>query len=210
MQGIDYHIHINHFLDKLPDCIDDLLSQNFRFKEATLLRNGNKSPLWLIAKKLQSAEERDETYKKVLALVQSDRSFSGYMESETVVYDEIITDVLAFNDLSMFPISDINLIDKPKSADIHIYRDKATRDKLDDLLENNGFYEVQTNDKKIWTLLIEDCKDSKYLYSKLYDYFKISGGVLELELEYIKDLNVLSKNYSLPQFIKPISFKYAT
>ena len=82
------------------------------------------------------------------------------------------------------------------------------RDKLDDLLEDNGFYEVHTKNKKIWTLLIRDIKDSQFLYNQFNDYFKKTGGIIELELELIKDLNIFPEDYLLPDFIRPVSFSY--
>ena len=209
MRKVEYHIHVNHFEKNLPDCVGNLLSLGFNIKESSLIRNDIESPLWLIAKKVENSTERDELYKEVFSLVEGDKSFRGYIESETVSENNVIKydPANGFKNCSLFPINKVKFQDCVKTADIHIYRDKTNNlDALDILLEDNGFYEVRTPDKKIWTLLIKDISSSQTLLNNLHAYFKNTGGILELELELIKELKIFPNSYSLPAFIKPVSF----
>jgi hypothetical protein len=77
-------------------------------------------------------------------------------------------------------------------------------DELDRILEQFGFYEVQTANKRIWTLLLSDVSQSLSLYDYLKSYFNQMGGILELELEFIKELQVLPSDYLLPKCLKTI------
>ncbi len=207
MQNVEYHVHVNHFEEEPPNCLKELTALGFTVKESCLVNESKKGPLWLIAKKMASSRDRDEYYEKASILAKNDRSFRGYIEAETVPSDNVtIFDTKISNGASLpFPIKNVRTVSFPKTADIHVYMDKkGHNDQLDRILEQYGFYEVQTPNKKIWTLLLSDVPLSLRVYQYLKSYFNQTGGILELELEFIKTLQVLPGDYLLPKCIKTV------
>ncbi len=208
MYRADYHIHVNHFADAPPDCLSVLSTQGFKVTPASLVQPFEKSGLWLIAKKVCSAAERDSVYSSALAIVRADPTFRGYVESESAAFDYVcqFKSDAAFRPLEPFPIEKIVHASKEKVADIHVYRCRAERDRLDELFEASGFYLVETDRKKIWTLLIAEIKHAGQLYKRLASYFATTGGVQELELEIINAMELVPKTYNLPALITPVRF----
>ncbi len=212
LKGVEYHIHVNHFGENRPHCLANLEQTGFAVRKSVLINGDQESSLWLIAKKVKTSACRDETYTAALKLLKSDTSFTGYIESETVANNNVTTfDLVPGTRPDLcgqdFPMANVTFVSGLKTADIHIYRRKEfPRDQLDLLLEKNGFYEVQTHSKTIWTALLSDVRDAQVLYRMLVGYLSTVRGALEVELEIINEIEIVPKNFSLPGNIKSLKF----
>lgn len=208
MHRAEYHIHVNHFTDSPPNCLTALSELGFKVTRAALVQPFHRSSVWLIARKVAAASERDSIYASALSIVRSDPTFFGYIEAESAAFDYVsqFKSDSAFRPLKPFPIDKFVNATKEKVADIHIYRCRAERDRLDELFEASGFYLVETDRKKIWTLLLSEIKYAGQLYRRLFDYFATTGGVLELELEIINAMELVPRDYTLPAIVTPVRF----
>lgn len=207
MSSTQYHIHVNHFATNLPTSIDQLERLGFKATPAYLVRDGQKSALWLIAKKVSLPLIRDSVYQSARDIIKDDVSFEGYIESETVASNCVTTfEMHSFSASQPFPLHRVNSFCAGKVADIHIYRPRGCHDALDSLLEANGFYLVETERKKIWTLLLPELRQAAEAYRQLRHYFKTCGGIIELELEVINKLEVVPQNWMVPAFLRPTAF----
>ena len=61
-------------------------------------------------------------------------------------------------------------------------------DALDAALENAGFYEVRSQEERIWTLLAGEMESARTLFEELSRLFSITGGVSKIELETVRAL----------------------
>jgi len=187
-----FHIHANHFGEKLPRSFADLEGVGFSAKAATIFSDKQPSPLWLMGAFPHSAAERDDVYSQALEIIKNDNSFLGYMEHETLTPNftnrfeptEFIPKVL-------FPIQkSVSLTPGKKRADVHVFREHGEPDELDKILASKAFYEVHTTNSKIWTLLIQSMPEFHYLQSVLPEYFEKVGGIKKLEFEIVGRVDV--------------------
>jgi hypothetical protein len=153
-----------------------------------------------------------EVWRKAKEILEKDREFVGYVESETVLLDKFVykgepslinsPNFEAF-DSHKFMLRPPELIevssDNRKACDIHIKRTLAPLDKLDYFFLYNGYYLVVTpRGNKILTIQPESFQDGKVAYEALICHLKDVGGFKQIDME-------ITGNY----FRKPFDFKVA-
>ena len=143
----------------------------------------------------ENRHQLNEVWRRVLAVINADENFRGYIEAETVPDSHRrIFEERPFEPVAEFPFPACK---KPhelpagqfKASDIHIARSlDRSRDELDDLLRDHNFYEVHWRDgngeaERIFTYQTEYAADAKSVYQMLCDYLEKVGGPKQLDLE---------------------------
>ena len=206
MLNVDFHIHINTIATELDSYTKKkVLQLGFRYKAAKIFINKEKGVekyrdkqyLGLYSCNVKTSKQRDFIFNQSIQLLRSTNHFNGYIESESVA-DGLVEkfEPSHFINKSVFPLKGLQMVQKRKKADIHIYRPlSAGEDLLHYLLLDNNFYEVQTSTKRIYTIELESMKSAKVMYKLLHGYFIDCGGILELECEVVNDLELSADDF---------------
>lgn len=202
---IEFHLHINHFGPALPKVLDILRDRRGFSPACDQLKEGGKtSPLWIVTKKLDTRDEANEEFSNALKLMREDETMHGYMECEMVTDGSIARfEEKPYDDIHEFPLSRPEFVVAPRGADIHIFRDLETPyDELDVRLEKAGFYEVATDEERIWTFLMQDANDAERLFQALAAHFEVAGGISKIEKEIVQMLETSPQTFVLKEVAK--------
>ena len=142
--------------------------------------------------------------------IREDHQFKGYIESETAVEkrfdkEDYNLDLGALSKLE-FPFRPCELVvvlpEEHKAADIHIKRAlDLPRDRLDELLLENNFYEVVTPRNRLFTLQTLSANDGKVAYKKLVDYFSVVHGIKQIDFEITHGFYKQPFDFPVPQLL---------
>lgn len=136
----------------------------------------------------ETAERRHDLFEKAMQILTEANDFIGYIESEIIPPDfQVAFRRRQFNRSAQIPLKRLDLIktEKNKIADLHI---KVPLDLAEVCLETEfariGCYFVETPKRnRIYTIQFLSHLDGKAVFSLLKEFFKESGGVVELTYE---------------------------
>jgi len=195
-----HHVHINHFGDSPPDTIEEIKRSGFSVKETVSCLENKKRKMWLMGYEYDDGNVSLGIYRVAVAILLKDPTFHGYMELEMLLPGyEMTFEEKKYNPRREFPIREVRFVDGKKKADVHIFRDyDGQGDRLDQLLLDNGFYEVRTPKSRIWTLLVGSLSEFHHYRRILPEYFRAAGGVKKLEFEIVGRMDA-SPGFELPK-----------
>jgi len=205
VSGKNHHVHANvrKLGAKTPSLFE---AAGFALDPFVECENSYAPPIHYSVECDDSAEAR-AAWGSAVGIVQEDPDFEGYIEFETLSprFEAPIARK-PYEPHRSFPFQGFALSDVPphkhKHADLHVKRVASdARDQLDVDLAKAGFYEVQTERNRIYTLQCEDVADAKRIFVLLRDFFEVAGGVKQVNFEVISKFLRKPEDLRLPKYL---------
>jgi hypothetical protein len=189
MSGRKHHVHANiHRIG--PDTASRLEQAGFMLDPFIETKNSYTPPIHY-SLECDDTNEARKAWNQAHSLMQDDADFTGYIEFETLTAGfEVDLTSLIYNPPFPFPLPQFSLSevppDKHKHADLHVKRPATwSIDGLDAELIRTGFYEVNTERNRIYTLQCEAASDANQVFLILRDFLNIAGGAMQVNFEVI-------------------------
>jgi hypothetical protein len=203
MSGKNHHVHAN--IRKLGERTPAMFeAAGFVLDPFVECENSYTPPIHYSVECDENAEALT-AWRSAVKIVEADPDFEGYIEFETLSprFEAPIA-LRPYEPGRPFPLPCLALSDVPpdkhKHADLHVKRPASdTRDQLDADLTKAGFYEVQTERNRIYTLQCEDANDAREIFLLLRDFFCIAGGAKQVNFEVISKFMRKPKDLRLPR-----------
>jgi hypothetical protein len=205
VSGRKHHIHAN--IQKIGANTRKLFETAGFWLDPFIEVENSYAPPIHYAFECDDTSEAQAAWADAVKITQSDAEFEGYIEFETLSSRfEARLSRAPYNPdrpfpLPRLPISEVPL-NKHKGADLHVKRAAVvSRDQLDIDMLDAGFYEVQTERNRIYTLQCEDARDAKRLFNLLRQYLSVAGGADQVNFEVISKFLRKPKDLHLPRYM---------